>query len=717
MYIFIVFQFLKFLLKMSEKMERTKEKTRIRVKNYREKRRKLNSHDQLPNPIPDPVSDLEKNILEDFNNISKTTCTAAFMEMPYEEDVRKRSSLYDIFNDSSSENSDASGGDLTDDECANVAIKMTLLMTDLRRWALKSKISDLSLDLLLQILKPYHPELPLSAKTLLKQESKLCTLIQKFNPENPADNSEYIYLGITKQLQKIINVPLHKEKIFKLQFNMDGIPIFKSSSMEFWPILGHIFTAGLGFYYEPFVVAIHAGTSKPKSLQKYLSDFIEELNNLLINGIVIGGQKFAIQLQCFICDRPARSFIKGIIGHGGYYACERCCIRGEDCDNRVIYPKMGEKRTNDSFRNQDNPEHHNTTSPLLGIKPPVDMVNVFVLDVMHLVFLGVIKKIVVDYWLGTSVKAVREKMLHLSLRLVNLSNQVPCDFQRTTRSLAEVNRWKATEFRFFLLYCGPFVLKNLLPELLYKHFLLLSISCRILSCDELCKKFADHAQVYLSTFVALMEKVYGKHSLSTNVHSLLHLVEDVKNLDCSLSEITAFRFENKLGMIKKYVKHGKNPLTQVCNRMEEELEVYDTFVKVSEIKVLKSKRINNNTHITRLQFKNSEIRTKIPNNIVLLKNKKIIAIERIESLVTTPSEKDIRFYGKMYNIIEPALSYPTDSTILDMYRVESPKKEQEKESKVEFSVSDVDCKMVLLRIFEHPKDPQECYAIPLLHNF
>ena len=82
------------------------------------------------------------------------------------------------------------------------------------------------------------------------------------------------------------------------------------------------------FIYKPFIVSIYSGIGKPKSLSKYLEDFIEELNNLLKNGIVINGHHFNVEVMCLICDRPARSFIKCIKGHGGYFACERCDVKG-----------------------------------------------------------------------------------------------------------------------------------------------------------------------------------------------------------------------------------------------------------------------------------------------------------------------------------------------------------------------------------------------------
>lgn len=59
------------------------------------------------------------------------------------------------------------------------------------------------------------------------------------------------------------------------------------------------------------VIAIWCGVQKPNNLNEYLSPFVEELNTLLENGIIINGQHIYIAVRCFICDSPARAFMKG----------------------------------------------------------------------------------------------------------------------------------------------------------------------------------------------------------------------------------------------------------------------------------------------------------------------------------------------------------------------------------------------------------------------
>ena len=51
----------------------------------------------------------------------------------------------------------------------------------------------------------------------------------------------------------------------------------------------------------------------------------------------------------------------------------------------------------------------------------------------------------------------------LSHNLSLLCGTMPSEFARQPRPISELDRWKATEFRQFLLYTGPVVLRVLFP--------------------------------------------------------------------------------------------------------------------------------------------------------------------------------------------------------------------------------------------------------------
>lgn len=420
----------------------------------------------------------------------------------------------------------------------------------LRRWAIESQIPHTHLDTLLGILRrKLIPQLPKSLKIFMKtSNSQPITAVRNSSGEV---EGKFVYFGIRQNLQRLINPSLHEDRNIALQFNIDGLPLFKSSRKQFWPILCQIFFNPS--VYPVFPVAIYEGDTKPSDLRQYFEKFIDEVIELLEIGVEVNNIVLKVSIKSFICDRPARSMIKSIKGHGGYYACERCTIPGQRHNKRTVY--VGQdflKRHDSSFRSQQQSEHHIGLSPLTRI-PGLDMVYHFSLDFMHLCCLGVMKKFLNDYWIegNRQVKLSHSQKYRLSAMLLEFQSQIPIDFQRTTRTLNNISKWKATEYRFFLLYALPILLKDILPEKLYNHFMLFHVGCRILCSDEFCSKYIEHAATYLRMFVSLGNQLYGIESQILNMHSLIHLADDVKVLSCSLSHLTAFPFESALGRIKK----------------------------------------------------------------------------------------------------------------------------------------------------------------------
>lgn len=127
-------------------------------------------------------------------------------------------------------------------------------------------------------------------------------------------------------------------------------------------------------------------------------------------------------------------------------------------------------RTDYSFRNRTYAEHNvaNLISPLEGL--PIDMVTQIPLDVLHSVYLGVMKRLLKMWIHGEKFRGVFVLRPSLSAKNVSeISNILklvsftqPTEFQRRVRPLSDFGYYKGTEFKTFLLYTGPFCLKNIL---------------------------------------------------------------------------------------------------------------------------------------------------------------------------------------------------------------------------------------------------------------
>jgi hypothetical protein len=86
------------------------------------------------------------------------------------------------------------------------------------------------------------------------------------------------------------------------------------------------------------------------------------------------------------------------------------------------------------------------------------------------------------------------------------------DFSRTPRSLTEILRWKATEYRLFLLYTGPIVLKNIISEPCYSHFICLHVCFRILLTPNIDINLINFTERLLKYFVNKFGEIYGKQN-------------------------------------------------------------------------------------------------------------------------------------------------------------------------------------------------------------
>lgn len=167
-----------------------------------------------------------------------------------------------------------------------------------------------------------------------------------------------------------------------------------------------------------------------------------------------------------------------------------------------------------------------------------------------------------------TIKMSAGQIALVSERLLALKSAIPVEFARKPRPLMEVDRWKATEFRQFLLYTGKIVLKGVLPDNMYQHFLLFSLGIAILVSPDIATNHIPLANQLLHRFVLEMSPLYGPETMVYNIHSLLHLCDDVQ-LFGSLDYSSAFPFENFMQTMKRLVRSGKNPLIQIANRLAE----------------------------------------------------------------------------------------------------------------------------------------------------
>ena len=478
---------------------------------------------------------------------------------------------------SASEQSSYASSVSSDSSNNDVEINTRRLLPDLANWALSNGLSHSAINGLLEVLRTnVDNDIPKDSRTILKtpREVSYCKKC----------GGEYIYLGIKEGILRQPNIQFFIGEKISLKVNIDGLPLFKSSGMEVWPILGMIEKQ------TPFTIALFCGESKPTCLADFMKDFLEEYSILVQHGVKINDhmtKKF--ELKCFICDAPARAYLKCIKGHTGYHACERCTTPGEMHNGTMTFENVNsELRTDEKFSNFEYEEHQHELSILCQYRIPC--VKFFVLDYMHLICLGVTRRILNHLKSGPRICKLSQRQIDtLSSRLSALRNTLPSEFARQPRSLKWLKRWKATEFKQFLLYTGMFVLKGVVDNDVYRHFLALSVSISVLMYfkpeDKNYMKLFNFTKNLLKWFVEKSSAIYGNSFVTYNVHSTIHLHQDVENFNCGLEDLSAFPFENFLHRIKKMVRKSHQPLPQITKRIQEMEENGVDFVS----KVIKTK--------------------------------------------------------------------------------------------------------------------------------
>ncbi|XP_065683555.1 uncharacterized protein LOC124813209 [Hydra vulgaris] len=460
-----------------------------------------------------------------------------------------------------------------DDDSKEVISFRNLLV----KWSIKHNITHSSFSDLLKILWKYHEDLPKDCRTLLKSKSCFFIIVMK---DIYGQDAEYVYLRIKSKLVSLLELTCSGNCIHNdvhLIFSIDGLPLYKSSAKQFWPLLCSV-QLGKNLY-KPFIISLFCGKSKPKSTEVFLADFVTEFSSLRKYGIFVNGNHFNIHAKAFVCDAPARAFKKGIKGHNVYYGCERCIQKGERFDSRTVFLEINSiRRTDASFACYEQEEHHK-----LGVVPPLLKLNIghhsqFPLEYMDLVCLGATRRLLLHWLRGSRLVKISMQIADLiSNEIKIIASHVTVEFSRKPRSLKEINRWKATEFRLFLCYIGPVVLRSNLEDKLYNHFMLLHVAITILISPAFYLIYIDYAEKLINEFVKQMPILYGKCSLNYTMHSIFHICDDVRKFGF-LDEYSAFPFENTLGTIKRMLRSGRMPLQQLCRRISEREEIGNNLI-------------------------------------------------------------------------------------------------------------------------------------------
>lgn len=396
-----------------------------------------------------------------------------------------------------------------------------------------------------------------------------------------SQNVEDIFDGTMYKSIDALNDP--KLANISVSWNVDGVPIFKSSPFHIWPLqvtinelppnlrAKHVILGGLWF-----------GPKKPE-MNLFLQSFVDELRSLENQGLPCQwkGEKAVVHVYSLlcICDSVARCAVQNVKQFNGEHGCNWCYQKGEVVEKgngfTRVYPlqSTGPELRSHRKHTEDAQQAVGSGTCINGVKGPsplmllmfFNMVSGFAYDYMHGILLGVCRQLTTlwfdskyhtePWYIGRENEQIERRLLAI---------KPPTSITRPPRSISLRKYWKASEYRHFLLFYSLPCLFGILPRQYLDHLLLLVQATYILLQDSISPHDIDKADGLLKAFVGRFESQYGKSHVSYNVHILVHAAASVKNWGPLWSH-SAFLYESQNGHLQKLFHGTQAVAEQIVN--------------------------------------------------------------------------------------------------------------------------------------------------------
>lgn len=232
----------------------------------------------------------------------------------------------------------------------------------------------------------------------------------------------------------------------------------------------------------------------------------------------------------------------------------------------------------------------------------------------------------------------------------------------------------------------------------YQHFMLLSLAVKICSSDTYRNiiHLTTLVESMISDYIEKYIDIYGDHTISSNVHNLCHIIEDVRRFG-NLITISTYPFENILHVIKMRLRSMRKPLQQISRRIGEISSLMDyeaTFNSSipdsmhTNYPELKFPIKNDKTKFKTILFKDYRLSSlKFGDKWFLDKNNRII-----EFIHATQTNGEILLHGYEVPNKTNAFTQPFLSSKLNIY--EAIYDESEPCVETTSKIKDLKCKMV-----------------------
>ena len=295
-------------------------------------------------------------------------------------------------------------------------------------------------------------------------------------------------------------------------------------------------------------------------------------------------------LLCVSCDLPAGRKVCGFLGHGAHIGCSRCLKRfsggigamdfsGFDRENWALRSASEHKTfalktlSENTQAKRDQVESHSGCrySVLLDLLY-FDAPRMLVIDPMHNLFLGSAKHFMKSIFIGRGLLLDRDFDC-IQNRIDSFT--VPSDFGRIPLKIKSgFSSFTADQWKNWSIYFSIIVLRDILSEEdleCWRHFVL---ACRVLTRHQISMEQVKLGDALLLAFCRKTEILFGKSSITPNMHLHCHLRACMEDYG-PLHSFWLYAFERYNGMLGSMPNNKRSIEIQLTKRFLREIQTHN----------------------------------------------------------------------------------------------------------------------------------------------
>lgn len=419
-----------------------------------------------------------------------------------------------------------------------------------------------------------------------------------------------------------------------LLFSIDGAQLYAKKLSDCWIYIWVIFDYSPDLCYKKKMVlpgSIIPGPNKPKHPNSFLFPGLHHLAALQKEGLVIWDAyedrvfRSYPYLMLATADGPGMTYLNGLVGHQGAYACRLYCpVKGrhkpnaphyypalllpdnytvEDCNHADINIRQISAGSTAEYAinlrhvlESKNETEYKRRRKETGISKPslfsglpanrmLGIPGCFPADLMHLVSLN-LTDLFLSLWRGTldcdpsdSIATWDWAVLQGDVwknhgkNVADATPYLPGSFDRPPRNPAEKisSGYKAREFLTYVFILGPGVFLDVLPDKYWSHFCKLVAAIRLLHQRSITPAQLVQAHSLIIEFVEQFELMYYQrkvtrlHFCRPSLHGLLHIAPETQRIGPE-GYYSQWTMERTIGNLGEEIKQHSNPFANLSQR-------------------------------------------------------------------------------------------------------------------------------------------------------